>query len=120
MAASAAIWVAPQLSSVALAGTTAGSPPPSTAPPGGGSAGEPSTPGQGSGTVGTGGTGPPWAGTGSGGELPMTGADVRKLAATGGAALATGSALVGAERLTRRRRPLSAPDVEAPTEETGR
>lgn len=120
MAASAAIWVAPQLSSVALAETTSGSPPPSTAPPDGGDAGEPLTPGQASGTAGTGGTGASGAGTGTGGELPMTGANVRKLAVTGGAALASGSALIGVERLTRRHRPQPAPDVEGPTDETGR
>src|SRR5262245_66047158 len=93
MAAGAAIWVAPQLSSVALAETTPGSPPPSTAPPDGGGAGEPLPPGQASGMAGHQGTGAhgPGAGAlGSGGQLPFTGADVRKLAATGRAALAAG------------------------------
>jgi hypothetical protein len=120
MAASAAIWVAPQLSTVALAETTPGSPPPSTAPPDGSGAGEPLAPGQASGPAGAGAPGAGRGTSGLGGQLPFTGADVRKLGATGGAALVTGSALAGAERLTRRHRPLPAPEVEAPSDETGR
>jgi hypothetical protein len=120
MAASAAVWVAPQLSSVALAQTTAGSPPPSTTRPGGAGAGEPSGPGNpgqaAGGSPGLGGGGAP----GAGGELPFTGADVRKLAVAGGAAVATGSALVAAERLSKRRRPRAAPAGEGPTDESGR
>jgi hypothetical protein len=127
-AASAAIWVAPQLSSVALAQTTAGSPPPSTTPPVDTDAGQPSEPGNAGGvTVGAGG-GPGTAGhgapavgaPGAAGQLPFTGADVRKLAATGGAAVGAGSALVASERLTRRRLPRPVPDVEDPIDETGR
>ena len=128
--AGAAVWVAPQLTSVALAQSTAGSPPPSTTRPGGGGAGEPfdpGNPGQAAGGVASsGGTGMPGAGTpgagapGTGGELPMTGADVRKLAATGGAAVVTGSAFVAAQRLSDHRRPRPVPDVEDPIDETGR
>jgi hypothetical protein len=121
VAASAAVWVAPRLSSVALAQTTAGSPPPSTSRPAGGGAGEPVAPGQ-PGEVGAGGgaaLGAPSAGPpGAGGALPLTGADVRKLAATGGAAVATGSAMVAAERLSERRRPRPQPAVEDPIAET--
>jgi hypothetical protein len=125
MAASAAVWVAPQLSSVALAQTTAGSPPPSTTRPGGAGAGEPFGAGQpglaAGGPPGGAGAGAAGAGApGGGGELPFTGADVRKLAATGGAAVVTGSALVAAERLNKRRRPRPATAAEAPTDETGR
>jgi hypothetical protein len=125
MAAGVAIWVAPQLSSVALAQSTAGSPPPSTTRPAGGGAGEPFDPanlGQAAGGVASsGGTGAPGTGApGTGGELPMTGADVRKLAATGGAAVVTGSAFVAAQRLSDQRRPRPVPDVEDPIDETGR
>jgi hypothetical protein len=125
MAAGAAIWVAPQLSSVALAQSTAGSPPPSTTRPGGGGAGEPFDPGHSGQAVG-GGTGSGASGTGTagapgtGGELPMTGADVRKLAVTGGAAVVTGSAFVAAQHLSDQPRPRPAPDVEDPIDETGR
>jgi hypothetical protein len=113
LAAGAAIWVAPQLSSVALAQDAAGSPPPSPPPsvaPGTASrpsagpanpvaAGEASrapggAPGAGAGGGVAGGGAP-----GAGGELPFTGSDVRTLAATGGAAVLGGSALVAAERL---------------------
>jgi hypothetical protein len=125
VAAGAAIWVAPQLSSVALAQSTAGSPPPSTTRPGGGGAGEPFAPGNlgqaAGGVTSSGGTGTPGAGApGAGGELAFTGSDTRTLAATGGAAVATGSALVAAERLSGRRRPRPVPDVEDPIDETGR
>ena len=119
MAATAAVWVAPQLSSVALAQTTVGSPPPSTSRPAGGGAGEPVPPGQ-PGEMGSGGGaafGAPGSGApGAGGALPLTGADVRKLAATGGAAIATGSAMVAAERLSNRRRPRPQPAVEDPVD----
>jgi hypothetical protein len=132
MAAGAVVWVAPQLSSVALAQTTAGSPPPSTTRPGGGGTGEPFDPasagratGGPSGTGGTGasGTGTPGAGTpgagtpGAGGQLALTGSDARTLAATGGAAVVTGSALVAAERLSKRARPQ--PIAKDPGHETG-
>ena len=129
MAASAAVWVAPQLSSVALAQTNAGSPPPSTTRPAGGGASEPSNPGnagQAAGSAPGGGVGAPGAGApragapGAGGELAFTGSDTRTLAASGGAAVVTGSALVAAERLSGRRRPRPVPDVEDPIDETGR
>jgi hypothetical protein len=134
MAAGAAVWVAPQLSSVALAQTNAGSPPPSTTRPAGGGASEPSNPGNAGqaagsapgGGVGAPGVGAPGAGApgagapGAGGELAFTGSDTRTLAATGGAAVATGSALVAAERLSRRRRPHPVPEAEDPIDETGR
>jgi hypothetical protein len=124
MAAGAAVWVAPQLSSVALAQTNAGSPPPSTTRPAGGGASEPSDPGNAgyeAGGAPGGGVGAPGAGApGAGGELAFTGSDTRTLAATGGAAVVTGSALVAAERLSGRRRPRPVPDVEDPVDETGR
>ena len=132
MAAGAVVWVAPQLSSVALAQTTAGSPPPSTIRPGGGSANKPFNPGNaggaagrtpsssgGSSGTGTSGTGAPGAGApGAGGQLALTGSDARTLAATGGAAVLTGSALVAAERLSKRARPQ--PIAKDPSGETGR
>jgi hypothetical protein len=125
LAASAAIWVAPQLSSVALAQTTAGSPPPSTSttPPGE----KPFDPGAAGGTNSAAGGAPQAAGTGApgarapgaGGELAFTGSDVRKLAATGGAAVLAGSGLVAAERLSKTRsRPKKA--AEGPSDETAR
>jgi hypothetical protein len=127
MAAGAAIWVAPQLSSVALAQTTAGSPPPSTTRPRGGGAtdpGNPGDPGIAAGDPSGGGTGVsgiPNAGTpGADGELALTGSDVRTLAATGGAAVATGSALVAAERVSKRRLAPPAPAGEGPSDETAR
>ena len=126
MAAGAAVWVAPQLSSVALAQTNAGSPPPSTTRPAGGGASEPSDPGNagfaagGAPGSGDGAPGAGAPGTAGGGELAFTGSDTRTLAATGGAAVVTGSALVAAERLSGRRRPRPVPDVEDPSDETGR
>jgi hypothetical protein len=120
MAGGAAIWVAPQLSSVALAQTTAGSPPPSTTQPGGRGANEPGHPGLAAGGAPSGGgAGAPGARTPGGGELALTGSDVRTLAVTGGAAVLTGSALVAAERLIDRRRACPAPPAEDPSDETG-
>jgi hypothetical protein len=128
MAAGAAVWVAPQLSSVALAQTTAGSPPPSTTRPGEDGANEPFDPGNAgraaggtprAGGTGASGTGTPAAGTpGTGGQLALTGTDARTLAATGGAAVLTGSALIAAERLSKqtRRQP---PPATGPAHETG-
>jgi hypothetical protein len=123
VAASAVIWVAPQLSSVALAQTTAGSPPPSTPPPAGTGAGQPADPGNAGGVTGGAGGGaglgtPGVGASGTDGQLPFTGADVRKLAVTGGATVVTGSALVAAERLSNRRRPRPAPVVEDPSDES--
>jgi len=128
LAAGAAIWVAPQLSSVALAQTAAGSPPPSTTRPAGGGAGEHFdrvNPGQAAGGASGGGAGAPGAGApgagapGAGGELAFTGSDVRKLAATGGAAVLAGSGLLAAERLSKTRsRPKKA--AEGPGDETAR
>jgi hypothetical protein len=122
MAAGAAVWVAPQLSSVALAQDTAGSPPPPStsattqpnkgAPDPGARDGQRrpagTTPGKGQ------------AGAPTAGELPLTGADVRKLAATGAAAVLTGSALVAAQRLSDRIRPRPATPSEGRGGETGR
>ena len=125
LAASAAIWVAPQLSSVALAQTTAGSPPPSTSTTRPGE--KPFDPGAAGGTNSAAGGAPQAAGTGApgagapgaGGELAFTGSDVRKLAATGGAAVLAGSGLVAAERLSKTRsRPKKA--AEGPSDETAR
>jgi hypothetical protein len=127
MVAGAAVWVAPQLSSVALAQTTAGSPPPSTSRPGESGTGEPFDPGNAgraaggtprAGGTGASGTGTPAAGTpGTGGQLALTGSDTRTLAATGGAAVLTGSALLAAERLSKRARPQ--PIAKDPGPETG-
>jgi hypothetical protein len=135
MAAGAVIWVAPQLSSVALAQDAAGSPPPPTstsrpsAPPldpsanvGSGSAARATGGATGGGGSATGGGG---AGGGSGsggigGELALTGADVRKLAAAGGAAVLTGSGLVAAERLSKRARPQPTKAAEGSNDETAR
>jgi hypothetical protein len=126
LGATAAIWVAPQLSSLPLARGTAGSPPPSDIPDE-----EPQDTGEpdadlasrapGRDPHGAEGTGAPNAGAqGAEGELPLTGADVRKLAATGGAAVLTGSALVAAERLSERGRPRPATAAEGSGGETGR
>jgi len=126
VAAGAAIWVAPQLSSVALAEDAAGSPPPPTstsrpsAPPfdpgvqtGSQSAARPNDGVTGGGRAGGGsGSG------GTGGELAFTGADARKLAATGGAAVLTGSGLVAAERLSKRGRPRPTKAVEGSKDES--
>jgi hypothetical protein len=142
MAAGAAIWVAPQLSSVALAQDAAGSPPPPTstsrpsAPPldpsanvGSGSAaratGSPtggggSATGGGGSATGGGGAGGGSGSGGIGGELALTGADVRKLAAAGGAAVLTGSGLVAAERLSKRARPQPTKAAEGSNDETAR
>ena len=129
MAAGAAVWVAPQLSSVALAQTNAGSPPPSTTRPAGGGAGEPSDPGN-AGLCSrrrTGRRGRSARGRDARGRSARRRRRVavhrrrhRTLAATGGAAVVTGSALVAAERLSGQRRPRPVPDVEDPIDETGR
>ena len=98
MAAGAAVWVAPQLSSVALAQDTAGSPPPPTTPQSPPGIDQPAPTG----------------------ELPRTGTDVGKLAATGGAAVLTGSALVAAQHLSDRIRPRPATPSEGSSGETAR
>jgi hypothetical protein len=136
IAAGAAIWVAPQLCSVALAQTTKGSPipptsagppttarpvPPTTArpvaptaapgPPGAAAQRAAGAPGAAAG--GGAGAGAP----GGGGVLAITGADPRKLAATGGAALLTGAALIAENRRRAEARPPLAIAVEDPIDE---
>ena len=132
IAAGAAIWVAPQLCSVALAQPTTAAPPtttppttarpvpPSTALPGppitGGAApaAAPRAAGAPGGAAGGGaGAGAP----GGGGVLAFTGADPRKLPVTGGAALLTGSALIAADRRRAGPRPPLAIAVEDPIDE---
>jgi hypothetical protein len=118
MAAGAAVWVAPQLSTVALAQDTAGSPPPpstsGTPPP------ESAIPDEGATDDPSRAAGSAQTGTPGAGELPLTGADVRALAATGGAAVLTGSALVAAQRLSDRIRPRPATPSEGSSGETAR
>jgi len=140
IAAGAAIWVAPQLCSVALAQTTKGSPvppttaapptttppttarpvPPSTALPGPpitGGAAPAAAPGAAGAPAGAAGGGAGAAAPGGGGALAFTGADPRKLAVTGGAALLTGSALIAADRRRAGPRPPLAIAVEDPIDE---
>jgi hypothetical protein len=112
MAAGAAIWVAPQLSSVALAQDAVGSPPPtapsSTRPAAGDVTGGQAArrdAGRGAGGaagVPAAGRGAPAGASAGGGALPVTGAESRKLAAIGGAAVLTGSAIIAGERLAER------------------
>jgi hypothetical protein len=126
VATGAAIGLAPQLSSVALAQTTAGSPPPSSTtnlrattrrPRDPADPGDPGATAAGrSGGTGTAGMGTP----GAGGELALTGSDVRTLAATGGAAVLTGAALVAGERLSDRHRRRPAIAAEGSSDETAR
>jgi hypothetical protein len=109
----AGVWIAPQLTSVALAQDAAGSPAPtpttSVSPP---VVTEPVAPAEqvagprsGDGTPQPGGGGAGRGGPGAGGQLPFTGANVQKLAITGGAAVVTGSTLIATERLMGKRRP---------------
>jgi hypothetical protein len=82
----AAAWVAPHLSSVALAGTVTGSPRPLEEPvPPGITPQPPPQPGPG---------GQPAGGAAPAGELPFTGANSARMAVAGGLALAAGGALV--------------------------
>jgi hypothetical protein len=99
----AAAWVAPQLSSVALAADGTGSPPPGPRQPVDSTGNEeqpsfeevpgnvvdvPVGTGSGGANVRRGG------GSGGGGMLPFTGSDPKKLVVTGGAAIAGGKALI--------------------------
>jgi hypothetical protein len=86
-AAGAAMWVAPQFSSVALAADGAGSDPPKAGPEGGGVDTVPDT------TV----TGA----SRTSGTLPQTGPEPRTLLVTGTAAVAAGTALLGVSRTLR-------------------
>ena len=147
LAAGAATWIAPHLSSYALA-QTVGSAPPSAAsgderragelvdgesgaangdPPSGAAGADPSGTAAGEASSAapddpsTPGNGAPGDGASrSGGQLALTGNDARALAAAGGAAVLTGSALVAAQRLKSRHDPRPAPSGEGPSDETAR
>lgn len=139
--AGAAVWVAPQMSSYALAQPAGSSPPENggsrggegggsngseggethSADPGGshgsdtgGSADDPA----GGSSNGTGASGA--GGSSSSGTLPFTGADVRGLVVAGGAAALTGSGLVAGKRLMDRRDRRAEDDREDPGDETVR
>lgn len=91
-------WVAPQLSSVALAQTAGGSePPPTVNPTVVTRAPDPGVVTQPGGAARPGGAG--------GGTLPVTGAETQKLAAAGGAAVVAGEALLALSRRRRQPRP---------------